>query len=46
MQAGKSSYNRLSAYIGIVGAVFSVKNKRNIGVSFQEEKKEGKYTGI
>lgn len=34
----------LLAYLGIGSAVFSIKNKRNIGVSFQEEKKEGKYT--
>lgn len=46
MQAGRSSYNGLLAYLGIVSAVFSMKNKRNVGVSFREEKKEAKYIGI
>lgn len=46
MQAGRSSYNGLLAYLEVVSAVFSIKTKRNIGVGFQGEKKEGKYTGI
>lgn len=46
MQAGRGSYNGLLAYLGILSAVFSVKNKRNVGVSFWEEKKAAKYIGI
>lgn len=47
LQAGRSSYNALLAHLGIASAVVCpVKNKREVGVSFQEKKEEAKYVGI